>query len=669
VTARTRRRHLNRLRLYGLLGLAAFGLLAGRLVHLTVLQREEAQRWALSQHHRLVELPPDRGSILDRTGELLAISIDADSIFAVPTEVPAAAEAARLLAPLLGRPEAGLAALLGSAREFVWLARQVHPGLAQRVFELGLPGIRFLKESRRFYPKKSLAGQLLGFLGTDGRGIEGIEQIFDATLRGRPGRVLTEIDARGRQLYAREQVVEPRTSGRDLVLTLDHALQHIAERELARAVQAERAASGVALVLDPKLGDVLALATVPAFDPNRFQQSSAAQWRNRVLSDPFEPGSTLKPFLVAACLEAGLCRPEEPIDCELGSFRVAGHTFEDHERYGILSVAQVLQHSSNIGAMKIGLRLGRDRIYETLRSFGFGARLTDFPPESAGRVPALASWSATSIPAISMGYEVLATPLQLACAYAALANDGLLVRPRFVLSPEALQPAEALGRVLSSSTARAVRSMLQSAVEAGTGRPGRPEALSAAGKTGTAKKLDPRTRRYSPTAVRATFVGMVPAQDPALVILVSLDEPKLNPWGGKAAAPVFKAIAEQGLGILHMPRARAAAAGGAEAERFVLRTPVRPRPERRGPLAEPRQMLGLGVREVLREARRAGWAVRVQGSGYAVRVIEEKAPGRGDPGQDRSRVLLVQFDPLALQPDRALPSAAAAPTPRLGRED
>jgi cell division protein FtsI (penicillin-binding protein 3) len=658
---------MKRLHLYGLLWLGAWGVMAGRLAQLTLLHREEAERFALTQHHRLVDLPPDRGSVFDRTGELLAISIDADSIFAVPTDMADPAEASRLLAPLLGRPEADLLGLLASSREFVWLARQVTPDLAQRVFELGLPGIRFLKESKRFYPKKDLAGQLLGFVGTDGRGIEGVEQIFEPTLRGRPGRVLTEIDARGRQLYAREKVVEARTSGRDLVLTLDHALQHIAERELAAAVEAEKATSGVALVLDPRLGDVLAMATVPRFDPNRFQQSSAAEWRNRVLSDTFEPGSTLKPFVVAGCLEAGLCRPDEPIDCELGAWSVAGHTFEDHERYGVLTVADVLKHSSNIGAMKLGLRLGRDRMYEALRLFHFGARLTDFPPEAQGRVPLPASWSATSIPAVSMGYEVAVTPLQLASAYAAIANDGLMVRPRFVLAPEELQPPEALGRVLSARTARTLRSMLQGVVEEGTGKSGRPDGVSAAGKTGTSKKLDPRTRRYSPTAVRATFVGMVPAEDPALVILVSLDEPKAHPWGGLAAAPVFKAIAEQGIGYLRTPHGPAVRV---EEPQFVLRTPLQPRLPEHEAFSEPRQLLGLGVREVLREARRAGWTVRLEGVGYAVRVLEEgPTPPAADPESRRSPVLLVQFEPRALGPTPAPAGVAAAPTPPSGKED
>jgi cell division protein FtsI (penicillin-binding protein 3) len=371
----------------------------------------------------------------------------------------------------------------------------------------------------------------------------------------------------------------------------------------------------------------------------------------------------------------------------MGSFRVGRHTFEDHEPYGRLTVAEVLKHSSNIGAMKLGLALGREALYEALRAFRFGERLTGFPQEAPGRVPSPKSWSATSIPAIAMGYEVMVTPLQLACAYAAIANDGLMVRPRFVLRPEELQPPEALGRAVSVPTARRLRAMLQGVVEEGTGKPGRPHELSAAGKTGTAKKLDPRSKRYSPTAVRATFAGMVPAEEPRLVILVSLDEPKVNPWGGLAAAPVFKSIAEQAMAYLRMPRppiatrgrggAQGPASEDAAAQRRLdpaTRTAQEPA-ERRGAsaprrldksLADPRQLLGLGLREVLREARRTGWTVRVEGSGYATRVTESSPPA---PDQDRSRVLVVQFEAVAPAPGPPAPAdPAPQPSPAQGRE-
>ncbi len=515
------------------------------------------------------------------------------------------------------------------------------PENAREVYDLGLAGIGFVKESRRFYPKKELAGQLLGFVDLDGKGLEGLERTFDFVLRGQGGRVITEIDAKRRRLPVLEQVIERRTAGRDLVLTLDHVIQHIVERELSRAVKSERAKSGVVVVFDPRLGDVLAMATAPGFDPNRFRKSAAADWRNRALSDTFEPGSTMKPFAVAGCLEEKRCNPETVIDCGMGSFRIGGHTFTDHHRYGYLSVADVLKHSSNIGAMKIALRLGRQRLYQTLGAFGFGKKLTALSQEAAGRLPPPEKWSKTTIAAVAMGYEMMATPLQLAAAYGAIANGGLLLRPRFVLSPSHLEPSEVLGRVLSTKNARALRKMLQRVVEGGTGKAGRIQGLTAAGKTGTAKKLDPRTGKYSPTAVRATFVGMIPAEDPEIVIVVTLDEPKKNPWGGLAAAPVFRAIGRQTMGYLRTsrpvvppdgllpdpkPRDSSKGPNGDKPRPRDLGHPRRPRA-----VESPADLVGLSMRRALREAQNRGWSLRVSGSGYAAAVHLDAQSDREHP--------------------------------------
>lgn len=532
--------------------------IGGRLVYLQVFSHEPLAERARRQQQTLSATNAPRGLILDRQGVELARSLEVDSFFAVPAEIADAREVAGRLAPLFGVEPAALASKIegakGARRKFVWLAREVEPDRAERAKALGLAGVHTIKEPKRYYPNGALAAHVLGFVGLDDRGLGGVEGFYNASLEGEGGEVTVSRDAR-REAFGSSEV-EAR-EGESLVLTIDRNVQHATERTLAEAVRRERAKSGTAVVLDPRTGEILALANSPSFDPNGATRIPDEARVNQALQYIYEPGSTFKVVAYSAAIEEKLARPDDLIDCQMGSITIFGRTIRDTHAYGTLTVTEALAKSSNVAAIKLGMRVGDDRMYDYIRRFGFGEKTgVELNGETRGILRAPSKWQKTSIGSIAIGQEIGTTPVQVASAFGVIANDGLRVAPHLVREVRdargrAVRRTEPkTTRVVSPETARTVRTMLESVTVKGTAKAARLEGYTAAGKTGTAQKIDPRTRAYSKTKYVASFVGFAPADSPAVVIIVVLDEPSGSYYGGTVAAPVFREIAEQVLPYL-----------------------------------------------------------------------------------------------------------------------
>jgi cell division protein FtsI (penicillin-binding protein 3) len=537
-----------------------FSVLAARLVHLQVVRHHELSQLAERQYSRTVVLHAQRGPIVDRHGAALATSTAAESLFAQPRVIGDPVRAAARLAPLIDVPAPKIHALLTAGRSFVWLRRRMPPAAAARVKALQEPGLGFLPEPLRLYPNRELAAHVVGFEGTDG-GLEGIERAFNRELAGRAGKAIMGRDALGRDV-ATQQIVQPTAPGQGVRLTIDTTIQYLAEREVDAAYRRTRSRAAMAVAMDPRTGDVLAMAIRPTFNPNTFAEAhSSAEWRNRAITDPFEPGSTFKAILAAAALEEGVVRPDDRIFGENGAITIARTTIRDWKKYGWLSFAEVLQNSSNVGSIKVGLALGRERYYRYMTAFGFGAPTgIGLAGESRGLLRDPGRWSALSLPTMSIGQEVSVTALQMVAAFSAVANGGTLMEPRLVLAtldadgrPLRRFEPRAVRQVISPATARTLREILVRVVDQGTGHKAAIPGYAVAGKTGTAQKLDPATRRYSRAPGVLSFVGFAPAEDPRLVLLVMLDEPKNEQWGSQAAAPIFAAIAREVLRYLEIP--------------------------------------------------------------------------------------------------------------------
>jgi cell division protein FtsI (penicillin-binding protein 3) len=533
---------------------------AGKLFTIQVRQSDRLTERATKQYQRLVPLVSRRGTVYDRSGLELAVSLRVSSVFAQPGVIEDAGAAARALAPILRRPVEEIRGRLTADKPFVWLERQLDARRAEAISDLNLKGIGFFPESRRYYPHQDLAAHLLGMVGVDDRGLEGIEHLYDDLLGGKPVFVVAQQDALGRLVFRQEEP-EPRTPIFNVHLTIDGVIQYIAERELAKAVERSRAKAGSAVVLDPRTGEVLAMANSPTFDPNDGRRASAAARRNRTTTDYFEPGSIFKVILAAGALEEGVVHPNDQFYGENGAIQVGGVTIRDHEKYGWITVRQILTHSSNVGVIKIGQKLGKSLYYHYISAFGFGSLTgVDLPGETPGLIRRPKSWSALSLSVLSMGQEVSVTPLQYASAFAAVANGGTLMRPHVVQRLAAqdgalVRPVEpaVVRRVISEATARSLMDILVGVVEEGTGKEAAVPGYTVAGKTGTAQKVDPATGRYSHKKIVASFVGAVPAEAPRLVILVTVDEPETLRWGGSIAAPTFREIARDALAYLKVP--------------------------------------------------------------------------------------------------------------------
>lgn len=532
-----------------------------RLVYLQVSSHDELVERAQRQQQESVESSPQRGPVLDRQGRELALSIDTVSVFIAPDEFSKTNEqalgeidcAANLLGPVLGQERKDLFNRIvesrKSGRRFMWAARRLAPDQALQVEALQLPGVHTRKEPKRFYPHGSLAANVLGYVGLDGNGLAGIEQVYNEKIVGEPGKIFIERDSRGRG-YESSEV--PGRAGQTIILTVDQSIQYQVEAALTTAISQSRAKSGTAIVLDPRSGEILALANAPTFDPNDVGAATPEQRANWALQNIYEPGSTFKVVAFAAALEKGLAKPEDLIDCQMGSITIAKRVIRDHTPFGALTLTEALAKSSNVAAIKLGLRVGDPTMHDYITRFGFGSRTgVELPGETAGIVHALKRWQPSSIGSVAIGQEVGVTPLQMAAAFGALANDGVRIAPHLVreIRNEAgvtvYRPNPEKRRVISERTATALRGMLESVTLNGTAKLAQLDGYSAAGKTGTAQKIDPKTRAYSLTKHVASFVGFAPVSNPAVVIIVVIDEPSGAYHGGDVAAPVFQQIAEK----------------------------------------------------------------------------------------------------------------------------
>jgi cell division protein FtsI (penicillin-binding protein 3) len=614
-----------------------FVLTAGRAFYLQVLQNDRLVKLAEKQHQRIVALTPGRGAIYDQHNAPLAVSIEMDSCYAETRNLESLPEAAVKLAPLLGYGVEELHQKLKASRNFVWLSRRMAPEAAKKVRELDLDGIGFVKESKRFYPNSEVAAHVVGFTGTDPGGLEGIEKKYDSSILGNTGFLVTERDALGRDIDLKKGAEgKSGTKGSNIILTLDKNVQYIAEKELAQAVQKNGAKGGIAVVMEPDTGRVLAMANYPTFNPNSYFKYGPGNLRNRAISDSFEPGSTFKIFLVATALENHVIRAGDSFNCENGSYSYSGRTIHDTHPYGALNVSEILKYSSNIGAAKIGSRLGPQRLYAGLTGFGFGEKSDiDLPGEAGGMLRQQAKWYGIDLATISFGQGVTATALQIVSAVSAVANGGNLMKPYLVdhIADDSGNVLKQFGpqvkrRVISPQTAKTVAGMLEGVVnEGGTGTGAAVDGYRVAGKTGTAQKVDPATRGYSAKKRTASFVGFVPLDKPRLAILVVVDEPTTSPYGGVVAAPAFSAIAQQTLCYLKVPVERSAKR---KADPAPAKSAPQPEPQSaEGGVVEGSEagsmpnFRGMSMRQVLRVMEKRGLNVKLQGSG---RAVEQNPP-------------------------------------------
>ena len=543
------------------LALAAWMVAIGvRLVYLQTHERDWLVARARVQQQDMVETSPWRGLVLDRQGRELARSIDTDSFFVVPCEIKNVEETATRLASLVEVDKAVLVERLKEAQEsnrkFAWVVRKLEREQAEKIHALNLEGVYSLKEPKRYYPNGQFAAHVLGFVGLDEIGLAGVEQSYNERIRGEAGRVFVETDARRRPYASFEVASRP---GQSVVLTIDQMVQYRTEQALAAAVERARAKSGTAIVLDPHTGEILALANAPSFDPNNAREASPQARINEALQNIYEPGSTFKIVAYSAAIEEKLVKPEDRIECQMGSITVAGRVIRDHHAFGTLTIAEALAKSSNVAAIKLGLKVGDERMHDYMTRFGFGSRTgVELPGETAGLVRPVARWQPSSIGSIAIGQEVGVTPLQMAAAFGALANGGVRVAPHLVREIRApdgttlFQATPEQRRVVSAETALSLRGMLEGVTLNGTAKRAQLNGYTAAGKTGTAQKIDAVTKAYSKTKYVGSFVGFAPVENPAVVIIVVIDEPLGAYHGGDVAAPIFREIAEQILPDLNV---------------------------------------------------------------------------------------------------------------------
>jgi cell division protein FtsI (penicillin-binding protein 3) len=623
-----------------------------RAYQLQVLQSNKLSALAEKQYQRIVPLVPKRGILYDRKREEMAISVEVDSAFAQPGKLLNPRQAADRIGPILGKKPEALLVKMKEDRPFVWLGRGITPGQRAGVEQLEIEGIDFLKETKRFYPQGEMGCHVIGFAGVDSKGLEGVELGYDEFIRGEPGYILISKDGRGRTINLENPASYHSEEGCEIVLTIDRNIQYVTEKELKKTVQSSAAKGGLAIVMNPRTGEVLALAIQPSFDPNRFSAFSPQVWKNRAVTDTFEPGSTFKAFLLASALEERAAGPGDVFFCENGAWGVGGRVIHDTHSYGWLSLGEIIKVSSNIGASKVGQKLGKEKLHRSLKNFGFGSRTgVDLPGEVPGFLSAARHWSDVGLANICFGQGISTTALQLTAAFAVFANGGTLMKPytvKAVLDPQGgvlkeNQPSP-VRRVISPETARMVSSILKTVTEeGGTGRAASLSGYEAAGKTGTAQKALPEGRGYSDKRV-ASFVGFAPVENPQVVISVIIDEPVGISYGGVVAAPTFKRIAEQVLpymgvypkGVTYLAKA------GPQNLRDDKDPGTNPPPATAKTVEvaeEPGVMpdfSGKPIRQVVQIARRLGLELKLEGSGVA--ISQSPAPGQILQGNARGVV-------------------------------
>ena len=533
--------------------------IGARAVYLQLYKGSWLSGKAAVQYERELTLTSKRGAIYDRRHEAMAVSIETTSVAAYPAMIKDKRQVASKLAKALHLKTSKVRKYLASKRSFVWLKRQATPKEVAAVKKMELKGIEFLPEHSRFYPNTTLAAQVLGFTGIDGQGLEGLEFYYNAELKGAADKITVLEDALGRRFDADRWAAVNR-AGNNLVLTIDRQVQFIAESALVAAVTENGARSGMALVMETQTGALLAAAHYPFFNPNAFGRSDKATWRNRAITDPFEPGSTMKIFSAAAALESGESRASTIYYCENGTYVVGGHTVHDTKPYGWLSLQQIVKYSSNIGTVKVAEQVGAHRLYDYLRRFGFGARTgIDCPGESSGSLSSYKRWTTVDTSAIAFGQGISVTAIQLIASASALANDGMMMRPYVVQAvtdpngrPVRTVTPEAIQQVVSAQTALTVRRIMRSVItEGGTGVKADVAGYEVCGKTGTAQKID-KNGNYSNELYTASFLGFAPTERPVIAVLVVVDEPERTVYGGSVAAPAFSRIVKETLGYLNV---------------------------------------------------------------------------------------------------------------------
>lgn len=621
--------HRRLLQLFAFLAAWAIVVVA-RLAQVQLVRHDEYVAKAMRQQERTISLSPVRGSILDARERVLAESVSAISIYADPQAVSEPREVAKVLAkiPALGLTQREIEKKFAGGGAFVWVARQLPTELGESIRRLRLPGIYFLDEHRRTYPRGTLAANVVGYSGLDGEGLAGIEHAFDARVRGRAGRVTLLRDARRGMYLVGGEGANRAVDGNTVVLTIDSVVQFIAERALASVVEKYRASGGAAIVMNPADGALLAMASYPTFDPNRFRDFGAGAWRNRAVQDMYEPGSTFKIVTAAAALEEGVVTPSQMLDCGNGAIQVGNIEINEHggHRWSMLTFEDVMVHSSNVGTVRVGMSIGAERFYDYIRKFGFGQRTgVELPGETAGLLRRTQRWSQVSNASISIGQEIGVTPLQVTAAIAAVANGGTRVAPhivdrvidadgKVVDKPERPAPV----RVISEKTAAVLNEILKSVVARGTGAKAALAEHIVAGKTGTAQKA---TRGGYSDRVVASFGGYVPADRPKLVILVVVDEPRGAQYGGDIAAPAFKEIAAAALRYLGVPPSIPARSIATPAP-LLAAFSQRPLPRADAGVPDVR---GLDARAAVASVTAAGLRVRTFGSG----VVQSQIPAPG----------------------------------------
>jgi cell division protein FtsI (penicillin-binding protein 3) len=612
-----------------------------RLVYLQVHKHSDLQARAENQSERTMDISAKRGEILDRHGRVLAYSVDTDSVYGVPSEIGDASRAAsRLCAALTdcsAKEQQAMVGRLRQKRAFVYVRRRVTPQQAERIAALNLEGVGFVKEDRRFYPKKQLAAHLLGFVGLDNKGLAGIEAAYDRRISGAQGMLLYQTDAHGRAFSRLER---PPTAGATVELTIDEYLQHVAERELREGLLRTRASSGTVLIMQPHTGEILALANEPTFNPNAFASASLDERRNRGVQDLYEPGSTFKLVTASAALEEKVVGVDDIIDVSAGKIRFGSRVIDDVHRYGPLSFTDVMVKSSNVGAIKVGLTLGAERLGLYVRRFGFGRALSpDFPGETTGIVWDPSKLDNSALASISMGYQVGVTPLQMAAAVSSVANGGELLQPRVVRAliengKRQEVTRTVLGRTISHDTAVTLTGIMEEIVERGTGTFAQVEGYTIAGKTGTASKIV--NGRYSKSDYFASFIGFFPSRNPIATIIVVFDSPRGSIYGGPNAGPVFARVAEATLRHFGIPpslnapppvlvarRSEPPAIQPARGHREPSIVPV----GTNGAVLDLPDLRGLSAREALRVLTKLGLTARLKGTG----VVMNQTPAPGTP--------------------------------------
>jgi cell division protein FtsI (penicillin-binding protein 3) len=561
--------------------------IAGRLFWLQIVRHQEFVERAQKQQQRTFEVAPRRGVLYDRNMHELAMTVQVDSIYAVPTEIDDKPTAAHTLAAIVHidpndaqTSEQEILTRLNKGNSFAWIARRVTPDIAAKIKSLPMKGLYFQKEFQRFYPDNQIAAQVLGYVGVDDNGLGGLEQKFEPQLHGVPGRMYTAVDAHDRRLGSTEREPEP---GQNLELTIDENIQFMAERALDHVMERTQAANGTVVVQDVHTGQILALAIRPSFNPNEARRTTPALLRDHAVSDVYEPGSTFKLVTYSAALDQHAVKPDDMIDCQGGAMSLPGRIIHDDkgDHFGVITVHEALEHSSDVAAVKLVQKLGQDKFYEYIRNFGFGQRTgTELPGETRGLLQPVKRWGTTSYASIAIGQEVAVTPLQLVSMVSTIANGGVYLPPHVLMPAQVDAASQKTGtpqtpkaspfrpggelpnplpagahRVLTELTAAQMRKMMEGVVLFGTGKGAQLNGYSSGGKTGTAQKIDPATHLYSKTMHVASFAGIAPINNPVISVAVVIDNPRgASYYGAAVSAPVFQEVAQQVLeylGVAH----------------------------------------------------------------------------------------------------------------------